>query len=180
SGGRIWRGSRRVGDDYARGHFDGHPGRSRKGHERRGSARGKVRWPRIEDRGSRIEDRTDDAIFDFRSSIFFIRLFLFVEQTAFREVLTGYAETHPGQRLQALRADLLAAIATDAVLLILDALKGLVYLHKDLPVVGRLAEEQLLRVGIRSLIRGILRGLDVGFAPVILVASDDASQSSAF
>src|SRR5262245_21148897 len=75
-----------------------------------------------------------------------LRLFLFVEQTAFREVLTGYAETHPGQRLQPLRADLFLAIATDAVLLVLDALKGLVYLHKDLPVVGRLAEEQLLRV----------------------------------
>src|SRR5262249_4318888 len=157
------------------------------GHERGWSARGEVRWPRIEDRGSKIEDRGSNgrrnlpsSILDLRSSIFFIRLFLFVEQTAFREVLTGYAETHPWQRLQTLRADLLVAVATDAVLLVLDALKGLVYLHKDLPVVGRLAEEQLLRVGIRSLIRGILRGLDVGFAPVILVASDDASKSGAF
>jgi hypothetical protein len=86
------------------------------------------------------------SIFDLRSSIFFISLFLFVEQTAFREVLTGYAETHPGQRLQSLRADLFLAVGANAILLVPDALKSFLNLREDLPVVGRLAEEQLLRV----------------------------------
>src|SRR5215510_11055999 len=119
-------------------------------------------------------------LIDFRHTVSTHRLFFFVEQTAFGEILTGYTVAHPWQRLEPLRSDLLAAVGADAILLVLDALKGFINLKKNLPVVRRLAEEKLLRVRIRSLIRGILRGFDVGFATVIFIASDDASQSGAF
>ena len=82
----------------------------------------------------------------------------------------------PGHGLQAFLLHLTAAMGTFTKVAFVHALQRFFHQLQNEPLVVALAEEELLGLGVGSLVGGILRGLLIGGPAVLFDARNNAAQ----